>query len=207
MELSSMNDVELIEGFKRGSHDCFEELISRYTDKAYNLAMRLTRNAEDAEEVLHDAFLAVFRKVAGFEGKSAFSSWFYRITVNSALMKLRKRRSQPYVSLEDIAIETEQEANPQEHPDKILLRGQLRDLLETAIAELPDDYRTVFILRDVEGLSNREAGVILNISVPAVKSRLHRARLMLRKRLEKNISTENMAGAFEDVRELIGSDS
>ena len=183
------SDTELVEKVRAGCERSFEELIGRYNTKAFNLALRLTRNYEDAEEVLHDAFVSAYRKLDAFEGKSSFSSWFYRITVNAALMKLRKLKNKRMLSLEDVnpSIRASwQTERSEEYPDKVTYRAQLQELLSAAIEKLPEEYRVVFVMRDVSGLSNREVSSILNLSIPAVKSRLHRARLMLRKRLAKH---------------------
>lgn len=182
-------DTELVEGLKKGDNACFLELLSRYTQKVHNLAVRITRSEEDAEEVLQDVFVTVFKKIEKFEGKSAFSSWLYRITVNTAFMKLRKRRQTPAVSIEEVspAIKETWVGASSESSDVDFLssRHELRAELDRAVEKLPTEYRTIFILRDVDGLSNQEVGEILKLSVPAVKSRLHRSRLMLRKKLQK----------------------
>ncbi len=186
-----VTDNELIEKFTKGCQASFEEIVRRYETKAYNLAMRLTRNQEDAEEVLQDVFVTVYRKVAGFEGKSKFSSWLYRITVNAAFMKLRKRRQDHSVALEDVmpnlhSITTLAPQNTFSIPcDSLAVSNEVRQALEGAITRLPEEYRAVFVLRDIDGLSNKEVGDILDLSIPAVKSRLHRSRLMLRKRLRR----------------------
>jgi len=186
-----LSDVELVEKFTKGDESSFEEIVRRYETKAYNLAMRLTRNQEDAEEVLQDVFVTVYRKVAGFEGKSKFSSWLYRITVNAAFMKLRKRRQDQSVALEDVMsnlhnITTLAPQSSFSLPcDSLAVSNEVREALEGAISKLPEEYRAVFILRDIDGLSNKEVGDILDLSIPAVKSRLHRSRLMLRKRLRR----------------------
>jgi RNA polymerase sigma-70 factor (ECF subfamily) len=189
--IQTLSDVELIERFQKGCSMSFNEIVSRYESKAYNLAMRLTRNTEDAEEVLQDVFVTVYRKVAGFEGKSKFSSWLYRITVNAAFMKLRKRRQDHSVALEDVMpnlhnVTTLAPQSIWSMPcDSLAVSNEVRIALESAIARLPEEYRAVFILRDIDGLSNKEVGDILDLSIPAVKSRLHRSRLMLRKRLRR----------------------
>lgn len=187
--LNEQSDQELIVEFQKGNQQSFEELISRYSNKAYSLAARLTRNAEDAEEVLQDVFVTVYRKIGGFEGKSSFSSWLYRVTVNAALMKLRKRRQNQTVSVEDMQPQTKETILNQlcdkTDGDQIALRKQVYLVLEDAIQRLPDDYRPVFILRDIDGLTSREVGKILALTIPAVKSRLHRSRLMLRRRLRQ----------------------
>lgn len=187
MSVEGKSDEQLIEEFKKGSQRSYEELVSRYSEKAYSLASRMVRNQEDAEEVLQDVFVTVYRKISGFEGKSSFSSWLYRVTVNSCLMKIRKRKQNKSIGLDDAMPDEEHSllmSNSEEtDTDKITLRKQVSTALEHAIHKLPDDYRPVFILRDIDGLTSREVGKILQLSVPAVKSRLHRARLMLRRKL------------------------
>ncbi len=182
-------DNELIAKIKEGDLASFSEIIERYTQKVHNLAMRITRNEEDTEEILQDVFVTVFHKADRFEGKSAFSSWLYRITVNTAFMKLRKRRQSPAVSIEEVSasvkdswVGTTADASDVNY---ICSRHELRAEIDAAIAQLPEEYRTIFVLRDVDGLSNQEVGEVLGLSVPAVKSRLHRSRLMLRKSLQK----------------------
>jgi RNA polymerase sigma-70 factor (ECF subfamily) len=182
------SDLELIAKFQAGDQASFEELVSRYSSKAFSLASRLTKNSEDAEEVLQDVFVTVFRKIDGFEGKSSFSSWLYRITVNAALMKLRKRRQDQSLPMEDMLPQVQNVPAPASmhgsEGETVTLRTQIGLALEDAIAKLPDDYRPVFVLRDIDGLTSKEVGEILDLTIPAVKSRLHRSRLMLRKRLQ-----------------------
>lgn len=186
-----ISDAELVRQFKKGSEAAFQELIGRYETKAFNLAMSFTRNIEDAEEVLQDVFVTVYRKIDGFQGKSAFSSWLYRITVNAAFMKLRKRKQNQSISIEDLNLGNEGnqwwEKVDYTAPgsDKLALNNEVKDTLWKAIHRLPEEYRSVFMLRDVDGLSNKEVGEILGLTIPAVKSRLHRSRLMLRKKLQR----------------------
>ncbi len=195
---STKTDEQLVAEFRRGCQTSFEELLNRYSGKAFSLASRLTRNQQDAEEVLQDVFVTVYRKLAGFQGKSSFSSWLYRVTVNSALMKLRKRRRTHTVAMEDVLPQIQDSpvlrTNPLNDGDTMALRSQLVSALEEAINKLPDDYRPVFVLRDIDGLTSREVSKMLKLSVPAVKSRLHRSRLMLRRRL------------LRMYREVIGSE-
>lgn len=190
MKEKKITDTQLVEQFKKGSMEAFEEIVSRYESKVFNLAMRFTRNQEDAEEVLQDVFTTLYKKMDGFQGKSAFSSWLYRIIVNAAFMKLRKRKQHNTVSIEDLSPAVKQFCIDQDclsvsRSDTISMHRELRDVLEGAISRLPDQYRAVFVLRDVDGLSNQEVGEILDLSIPAVKSRLHRSRLMLRRKLER----------------------
>lgn len=189
MSEKQKTDLELVKAFNKGCLESYEELIRRYSTKAYSLASRLTRNPLDAEEVLQDVFVTVYRKLRGFEGKSSFSSWLYRVTVNAAFMKLRKRKQDQSVSLEDILPQVLNgsiaRAAVELEGDKHTSRREVTRVLEDAINKLPDDYRPVFILRDVDGLTSREVSKILDLTIPAVKSRLHRSRLMLRKKLSR----------------------
>ena len=184
-----MQDLEWIASFQKGCELSFEKLIRKYETKVHNLSMRLTRNQEDAEEILQDVFVTVYRKIEGFEGKAKFSSWLYRITVNASLMKLRKRKQDQSIPLEDVfAVASQHDlhssmASNSELSDSRLQNWEIRTELEDAISKLPHEYKAVFILRDIDGLSNKEVGEILDLSIPAVKSRLHRSRLMLRKKL------------------------
>lgn len=208
-----ISDLQLIKAFCSGSMEAFEELIARYEVKAFNLALRFVRNQEDAEEVLQDVFTTLYHKLEGFEGKSAFSSWLYRIVVNASFMKLRKRRQTPTLSLEEVPQANQQNALDKElllaeRADTRTLAREIREMIESAIHRLPDEYRSVFVLRDVDGLTNQEVGEILDLSVPAVKSRLHRSRLMLRKKLlrfyeefysKKYIPTDDAADLAEEL--------
>lgn len=190
MKDKKCSDIALVDQFKGGDIQAFEEIIERYESKVMNLALRFTRNQEDAEEVMQDVFTTIYRKIEGFKGQSAFSSWLYRIVVNAAFMKLRKRKQSQTVSIEDLAPAIKQycidrEACVGTHSYNVAVSRELQDVLQSAINKLPDQYRAVFVLRDVDGLSNQETGEILTLSIPAVKSRLHRSRIMLRRKLQK----------------------
>lgn len=197
------SDLDLVKEVRKGNQDSFEELLGRYNTKVYSLATRLTRNPEDAEEVLQDVFITVHRKIDSFEGKSSFSSWLYRVTANAAFMKLRKRRQHQSVSLEDLfgqpqlvsALRTSENT----YVDAQSIRNEMLTALELAISKLPDEYRPVFILRDVDGLTSKEVGKILDLTVPAVKSRLHRSRLMLRRRLARFIDDQRIQNAHDSL--------
>jgi len=186
---NKIKDDELVKKLCAGDDAAFNELVSRYTEKVYNLAMRISRNQEDAEEILQDVFVTVYKKISHFQGKSAFSSWLYRITANTSFMKLRKRKRHIAVSFEDLTPGTQDSWATQEKGasdvNYMSSRHELREALEQAICRLPEEYKVIFVLRDVDGLSNQEVGEILDLSVPAVKSRLHRSRLMLRKKLQR----------------------
>lgn len=190
MKDKKLTDVEVVNQFKSGDTLAFEEIISRYESKVMSLALRFTRNQEDAEEVMQDVFTTVYRKIEGFRGQSAFSSWLYRIVVNAAFMKLRKRKQNQTVSMDDLSPAIKQycidrDALSGTYSQNIAISHEMQAVIQNAVNRLPDQYRAVFVLRDVDGLSNQETGEILNLSIPAVKSRLHRSRIMLRKKLQR----------------------
>ena len=195
MNIIELSDKDLVKMLQKNKIEAFNELVARYQVKAFNLAQRLTRNQEDAEEVLQDVFTTLFNKAKSFKFESAFSSWLYRITANTAFMKLRKRKQTVAISLEEVSPSVKEswvgERSDQADLNFICSKHQLRDQLEKAIARLPEEYRVIFVLRDIDGLSNQEVGEILSLSIPAVKSRLHRSRLMLRRKLTKFYSEYN----------------
>ena len=190
MKDKKLTDVEVVNQFKAGDALAFEEIISRYESKVMSLALRFTRNQEDAEEVMQDVFTTVFRKIDGFRGQSAFSSWLYRIVVNAAFMKLRKRKQNQTVAMDDLSPAIKQFCVERDiltgaYSQNIAISHEMQAVIQQAVNRLPDQYKAVFVLRDVDGLSNQETGEILNLSIPAVKSRLHRSRIMLRKKLQR----------------------
>lgn len=204
MSTENISDLVLVNRLKKGSKPALEELVLRYESKVYSLAMRYTKSQQDAEEVLQDVFMTLYKKAKCFEGKSAFSSWLYRITVNSALMKLRKRRQEKAVLLDDLAPTTKAEfyesaAEDILQSDSRSIQHETRAALESAIGRLPEEYQAVFVMRDVDGLSNEETSKILKISVAAVKSRLHRARLMLQKKLRRYYNDYTGREAMTDM--------
>ncbi len=182
-------DEDLVRIAQAGDNRAFDELIRRYQEKVYRLAYKILRHEEDAAETLQDAFLSAYRGLKSFKAESTFSTWLYRVATNAALMKYRKRRDR-HVSLEQSQSPYE-DAEPLALPDwsaeplEELLDAETRQIMEEGIQRLPEDLRTVFVLRDVEGLSNAEVAEVLDISVAAVKSRLHRARISLRDRLNR----------------------
>jgi RNA polymerase sigma-70 factor (ECF subfamily) len=186
-------DAALVEGLRRGDEAASELLLETYGDRVYRLAIRITGNEQDAEEVAQDALWTAARKIETFKGESAFGSWVYRITANTAYQKLRGRRSrrnevlwddlQP--AFDDHRRHSEPVVDWSSKAEEPALQTELRAVLTTAINELPEDYRTAFLMHDVEGLSNPEIAETLHLSLPAVKSRVHRSRLFLRERLSR----------------------
>jgi RNA polymerase sigma-70 factor (ECF subfamily) len=184
-------DAELVAALRRQDPTAPEALVTTFGDRVYRLAIRITGNEQDAEEVVQDALWTAARKIDTFKGESAFGSWLYRITANAAYQKLRSRQSKRQeISWEDL-LPTFDEMGAHAEPvrdwsaraEEPALQTELRTVLTTAINDLPGDYRTAFLLHDVEGLSNPEIAETLHISLPAVKSRVHRSRLFLRNRL------------------------
>ena len=188
--LAGLTDEVLVGRARSKDVAAFEELLGRHEDKLYRLAMRFVRNENDAQEILQDVFLSAWRNLPGFEGRAQFGSWMYRVTVNAALMFLRARNRHPEVMLDDIEPGALHKAAEQsvhgssedwsQRPDEQLQSEELRRHIQTAVDALPDGLRTVFLVRDVEGLSTEETAEMLGLSLPAVKTRLHRARLALR---------------------------
>jgi RNA polymerase sigma-70 factor (ECF subfamily) len=184
----SPSDDELIARARAKDFAAFETLLGRYEDKVYRLAFRIVRNETDAKEILQETFVSIWRKLDTFKGDSQFGSWVYRIATNAALMRLRSQRRHPEVSTEELPIgyldnygqPMPAGENWSKRPDDQLQSSELRTHIQTAVDGLPDIYRTVFIVRDVEGLSTEETAEALGISVPTVKTRLHRARIALR---------------------------
>jgi RNA polymerase sigma-70 factor (ECF subfamily) len=181
-------DAPLVEALRRDEPTAVERLIATYGRRAYRLAFGITGTTADAEEVVQDAFWMVVRKIDTFRGDSLFASWLYRIVVNGAYQKLRgRRRTLAEVSLDEVsALLDEHGEHVDDWPTRVedpAIQTDLRLVLTAAISELPADYRAVFFLRDVEGLANDEISATLGISVASAKTRAHRARLLLRKRL------------------------
>ncbi|HSQ74739.1 MAG TPA: sigma-70 family RNA polymerase sigma factor [Bacteroidota bacterium] len=190
-------DEALIAQAKSGDNLAFTELVRRYEETVYRFSYKICRDKEKASETLQDTFVNVFRKLKSFDGKSKFSTWLYTIVTNNCLMKHRKRKSD---ELEE-SLEAYDHAHPtdgaprrpelvsSEHsPADIVIGKELRDLLETAMLRLPEDYRVVFVMRDIEGRSSEETAGVLGLSNEATKSRLRRARAFLRDQLHPYIN-------------------
>jgi RNA polymerase sigma-70 factor (ECF subfamily) len=184
-------DDELVARARGRDLAAFEELVARHEDRLYRAAVRLLRNDNDAREVLQEGLLSAWRRLDSFQGQSQFGSWLYRVVVNSALMLLRSRRRHPAVSVEDLPPGTLDEATGDDasgaggdwskRPDEHFQSAELKQHIQAAVDGLPEILRVVFVLRDAEGLSTEETAELLGITVPTVKTRLHRARLALRR--------------------------
>ena len=184
------DETVLVDAARAGDVSAFEQLVRRYDRNVFRIAQHITQNREDAEDVVQDAFLKAYQNLAQFQGQSKFYTWLVRITVNEALMRLRRRRPERMVSIDE-DVKTEEDSMPREiadwspNPEQLYNQAELKEILGKTIQGLPPSFRTVFVLRDVEGLSTEETADALDLSVPAVKSRLLRARLQLRERLNK----------------------
>jgi RNA polymerase sigma-70 factor (ECF subfamily) len=176
----------LVKKSKNGDFEAFEELVNLHEKHVYNIAWNMLRNQEDAEEVLQETFIKAYDKLNQFEGRSKFSTWLYRIATNEALMILRKRNPLQPVSLDepiDDGYRTKirrELIDWRENPQDIYLKKELKEKIDYIIFTLPEDYRSVFVLRDIQGFSGEKVSEILSITLPAVKARLHRARLYAR---------------------------
>jgi RNA polymerase sigma-70 factor, ECF subfamily len=179
----------LVAAAKRGDLKAFEELVNRYEAKIFRLTMNITRNREDAEDAMQDAFLKAYAHLKDFQEDSRFYTWLVRIAANEALMRLRKRRPNQF-SLDE-PVEGHEELIPREledwgpSPEQRFAQTEMHEILSEAIGKLEPDFRVVFTLRDIEELSTEETAKMLGISIPAVKSRLLRARLKLRQKLDR----------------------
>jgi len=189
-------DRALVEALRRRDADAAERLVATYQSRAYRLAVGITANAEDAEEAVQDAFLSAIRKIDTFRGASAFGSWFYRIVANAALQKARRRqRRRIHVALDDLLPAFDGDGRHAEAVvdwsaavDDPSRDFEIRLAVRSAIDELPPHYRAALIMRDVENLSCAEIADVLHLGSAGVKTRLHRARLFVRKRLAESLS-------------------
>jgi RNA polymerase sigma-70 factor (ECF subfamily) len=195
--LALFSDEELVARARASDVAAFEELVGRHEEKIYRLAMRFTRNETDAAEILQETFLSAWRNLDKFEGKAQFGSWLYRVAVNAALMLLRSQKRHPQVAVEDVTPEAlgeaAKDAGPglgagtdwSRRPDEQFQSEELRRQIQHSVDQLPESQRSVFLLRDVDGLSTEETAELLGVSIPTVKTRLHRARLTLREAITR----------------------
>ena len=184
------DEVQLVERARAGDLEAFEELLGRHQQRVMRVVLSILKEPMDAEEVAQDVFLTVFEKIDHFRGDSSFSTWLHRVAVNAALMRRRKSKADRSVPLDEVMPSFDERGHlavdiadwSQQAGDPVLAR-EAGEVIEAAVEKLDEMYRTVFALRDVQGFSTEETAEILELSVPAVKSRLHRARLFLRREL------------------------
>ncbi len=197
-ERAAADEAALLGRLRRGEPEAFEELVRRYGGRMLAVARRLLVREDDAQDALQDAFLSAFRAIEDFAGQSQLGTWLHRIVVNAALLKLRRQRGRPEVQIEAMLpayLEDGHAAEPaadwQECAQDVLSKRELRASVRAAIEELPEAYRTVLKLRDIEELDTRETAALLGIAENAVKVRLHRARQALRTLLDRRFRGES----------------
>lgn len=182
VNLSKVSDLELTVAASKGDMPAFEEIYTRHHRRVYSICLRMLQNASEAEDLTQDVFIQLYRKIGSFRGDSAFTTWLHRMTVNQVLMHFRKRT----VKFEKTTEEGEtpdQVVTGTANPEKMRIVDKIA--LENAITQLPDGYRNVFVLHDIEGFEHEEVARILGCSVGTSKSQLHKARLKLQKLLRK----------------------
>ncbi len=197
--MEATSESVLVERLRGGDTSALEDLMQRHASRVFRVARGITRSDADAEEVVQDVFLTLARKIDSFEGRAALGTWIYRVTTNAALLKRRGKRAQLEVSLEEHFPTFKEDGHREgdrsylladwsRTPEAELLDGEARGVLSRAIDQLPEPYRAVLVLREVEELSNEQAAQILGESVSSVKSRLHRARMALREQLTRHLA-------------------
>jgi RNA polymerase sigma-70 factor (ECF subfamily) len=187
-----LDDAALVDRAQAGESTAFDELVRRYEGKVFHLTRRILNDADEAEDALQETFLSAYRALPRFKREAKFSTWIFRIATNAALMRLRKRRPDVVSLDQPKQLDGEGETvtldlpDWSHSPDQELVDQETRTAMDEAIAALPADLAAVFLLRDVEGMSNEEAAEATGLSLAAAKSRLHRARLFLRDRLHRH---------------------
>ena len=188
-----LEEVDLVESLKRGDESAFEQLVRREGGRMLVVARRYLGD-EEAQDAVQEAFVSAFKAIARFDGKAKLSTWLHRIVVNACLMRIRKARSKLEQAMEPLEVElldgADRPKGPMawpETPEQLLGRREVRQVVRRTIGELPDSYRTVLLLRDIEGRTGQETAEALGISTNAVKVRLHRARLALKERLDQHL--------------------
>jgi RNA polymerase sigma-70 factor, ECF subfamily len=176
-------EAVLVDRAKAGDRDAFEELVRRHAERLYAVVLRFVADGDEAQEVTQEAFLRAWRSIARFEGRSRFFTWLYRIGINEAKRRAGRRPPVPLGSLEDEPVPEAPDWS--QAPETRSEQADLRRVLERAIRSLPVEHRATIVLRDVEGLSTREAAEIMDLSEAAFKSRLHRARLTVRRAVDE----------------------
>ena len=191
--LASDDDLAIVDRVLAGDKEAFGELVRRHERRVYRTTLAVTSNPDDAEDAMQETFLKAFQHLAEFQRASRFSTWLTRIAVNEGLQRLRRRRITD--SLDEL-IASEEEMKPRQvedwhdNPERLYARQQIREFVEEALRSLPAAYRVAFVLRDIQGLDTEEAAAALGLTISALKSRLLRARLMMR---------EALAGRFQKL--------
>ena len=214
-QFAASNDLELVHASKKGNAAAFEQLVKRHDHRLLRISQAVTRNREDSEDAVQEALLKAFQHLADFREDSQFSTWLIRITVNQSLMTLRKQRTHKQVSLDE-DFQSDGDVLPLDAPDRapnpeqLYWASECRDILVRTVEELRPLLRTVFVLRDIEGLSIQQTAQVLNLSQSAVKARLWRVRLHLRERLNRyfdertTLTPEELAPTNRVTKKIIG---
>lgn len=192
MSSNQVEEKRLIEEAQKGSKPALAELVKTYEQTVYNFAFKICRNKDKAEHTMQETFLSMVKSISQFSGKSKLSTWLYTVVSNHCLMLARSNNKHTASSLDDenFIMNDVPVSDWKVKPEKVAENNELKIVLDEAIQKLPADYRIVFMLRDVEGLSTDETAEIVELSVPAVKSRLHRARAFLRNELNEKFKYE-----------------
>lgn len=191
-------DLPLVDRVLAGDTQAFEELVRRHERRIYRTVLAITGNPQDAEDAMQETFLKTYQHLREFQRASRFTTWLTRIAINEGLQKRRKRKNMESLDepvLSDDEMMPRQIEDWHDNPEELYAKQEVRQFVEEAIQSLPPAYRVVFVLRDVEGLSTEEAAEALSVSVPALKSRTLRARLMMRERLAKRFQRSLSPGA------------
>jgi RNA polymerase sigma-70 factor (ECF subfamily) len=203
----AVSEATLLEGLRRGDAAAFETLVRQYSGRLLATARRMLRSEEDAHDVVQESFASAFKSMGTFAGDAQLSTWLHRIVVNAALMKLRSRRRRPEESIEELLPDFDDRGRFSDEPsgwtataDTLLEQRETRALVRRCIDRLPETYRTVLLLRDIEELDTDEAAQLLEVSANAVKVRLHRARQALRTLLERALAESDRAGVDTSQR-------
>jgi RNA polymerase sigma-70 factor (ECF subfamily) len=193
----SATEAGLLARLREGDEEAYRALVASHIASMLSVARRYTHNEDDAQDVVQEAFTSAFRALDSFEGSSRLGTWLHTITVRAALMKLRTRRRKPEQSIEELMPDFASDGH-RAHPgggwsasaEELASRREMRQVVRSAIARLPEAYRNVLLLRDIEGLDTHETARMLEISEPLVKTRLHRARQALRELLDRYLRAE-----------------
>lgn len=180
-----MNEEKLISRAAKGDASAFNELLGLHEKKMYAVCIRMCANQEDAQDCLQEAMLRIYRSISGFKGQSSFSTWIYRVTMNTCLDELRKKKNKQTTSLDGLLDTGWSPSDDYDTPEHHAIEDERKKAIRGAIAELPEDMRSVIVLRDIEGFSYDEIAVMLGINVGTIKSRISRGREKLREKIRK----------------------
>ena len=180
-----MNEEKLISRAAKGDASAFNELLGLHEKKMYAVCLRMCANQEDAQDCLQEAMLRIYRSISGFKGQSSFSTWIYRVAMNTCLDELRKKKNKQAASLDSLLDTGWSPSDDYDTPEHHAIEGERKKAIRTVISELPDDMRSAIVLRDIEGFSYEEISEMLGINVGTIKSRISRGREKLREKIRK----------------------